>query len=317
MYNPDVGNAEEFDVDYSEGFFTSPIPAVETPSDNPSVTPIAETDTPDNIVENTPGLEDWPEGHPMKASQDKRRYEYWQSQHSKLNNEYSALKQQLAQVEPVLPVARFLQENPQVIQALDSYLKQGNQPAPVQPTAQPPEVQLPVKPIKPADYSEADMFDPNTNTYKYLAAERDYELALIRHERETMKKEQESYKQFMEEQKALVANERKNSQLQAILTTQHGLSKEQVGEFISEMDSPASIELDTLVEFWKFRKGLLKNSGTPSLVPNRVQELQTQLRNKQKTGTIAGSPGENAPQYDEDDMFNLSLIEAGKKGRFF
>lgn len=317
MYNPDVGNAEEFDVNYSEGFFTDPAPAVETPSDNSPITPIAETDIPNDIVENTPGLEDWPEGHPMKASQDKRRYEYWQSQHSKLNNEYNALKQQVAQIEPVLPVAHFLQENPQIIQALDSYFRYGAQPAPEQPMVQPPETQPPVKPIKPADYSEADMFDPNTNTYKYLAAERDYELALLRYEREAMKKEQESYKRFMEEQKALVANERKTSQLQAILTTQHGLSQEQVGEFISEMDSPASIELDTLVEFWKFKKGLSKNSNTPSHVPSKVQELQAQLRNKQRAGTIAGSPGENAPQYNEDDMFNLSLIEAGKKGRFF
>lgn len=298
---------DEFGVDYTDNFFSNP-PAQSQPMQVEQ--PIAPVQ-PDVDTQ----LGDWPEGHPMQASQEEKRYQYWQSQHDRLKNEYETLKQSTQEVQAFVPVARYLQENPHIIQALESHLANpGSSPVQSQQVAQPQatQYQVPAEPTKPTDYNLMDMHDPSTESGKYEIARRQYELDLLKYERESFKRDREQFEAYMNEQKMEREKQKQTEGLYKSLEADYQLDRDSAQRFVQEMSDPSTLELKSLIEFWKF-----KNGKVAPQAGQQVQQKMQQIQKMTRTPSMASVPGQGGDPMDADDMFNLSLKQWGSRGRSF
>lgn len=303
---------DEFGVNYTEDFFsapTPPVPPVNQPmqSEQPIAPVQSDVDT---------QLGDWPDGHPMQASQEEKRYQYWQSQHDRLKNEYETLRQSTQEVQAFVPVARYLQENPHIIQALESHLAGTTAtPAQAQQVSQPQAMQpqVPAEPTKPADYNLMDMHDPSTDSGKYEIARRQYELDLLKYERESFQRDRKEFESYMNEQKMAQQKQQQTEGLFKTLESDYQLDRDSAQKFVQEMSDPSTLELKSLIEFWKFKNG--------KVAPQAGQQVQQRMQQIQKTMTrtpsLASVPGQGGDPMDADDMFNLSLKQWGSRGRSF
>jgi hypothetical protein len=79
------------------------------------------------------------------------------------------------------------------------------------------------------------------------------------------------------------------------------------------MSDPSTLELKSLIEFWKFKSG--------KVAPLAGQQVQQKMQQLQKTMTrtpsMAQVPGQGGDPIDADDMFNMSLKQWGQRGRSF
>ena len=110
------------------------------------------------------------------AKENPSRHEYWQSQHDKVNNELGNAHKELDYYKQQLgPLQDYLKQNPNVVNAIDRQLSNGQpqgQPQqqaqqPVQGNQQEP-LQKPDKPTRPSDYNEVDAYnDPDSSSFKY------------------------------------------------------------------------------------------------------------------------------------------------------
>lgn len=97
------------------------------------------------------------DGTVSEPKHDPTRYEFWQ-------REANLLRDELSKVKDYLPIARYVQENPHLLQAVEADLKQKK----AGPSG-PPE--LPQAPAQPSDYDEGAAYtDPASTSFKYRVA---------------------------------------------------------------------------------------------------------------------------------------------------
>jgi len=263
------------------------------------------------------GLEDWPEDHPAQNPQngsEQQRYQYWQSQADKNKAELEKYKQQLAEVQPFVPVARYLQDNPQVINGLQTFFQGGERPdaglAAQQVPQQPPVPSAPVEPVRPATYNALDLDDPNSETSKYEQALKSYERSLTKYEIEQLRKEREEFASFKNSQIEEYRKTQANQQLQQYLGQKYQFNAEMTQQFIAEMDDPKTLELDALVDYWNYKRN--KGKQPVQQVQKQAQAFQNQRPQNQRPTSIAAIPAAET-MFNEDDMFNAALLQSGKR----
>ena len=131
----DTTNTQMFDVDVSQRTINE--------------TPVGEQQ-----VESVEGVSQQP------AKDDPSRFEYWQSQAAKAQNELQNYKQMEAQYTPYID---YLKANPQAVMNIDAAQQQVNQPA-QEAFPEPPE-----KPRRPRNFSREDaLSDSNSESARYL-----------------------------------------------------------------------------------------------------------------------------------------------------
>ena len=191
-----------------------------------------------------------PTGEPYQAKNDDKRFEYWQSRATRLENEMKRME----------PIVRNAQQ-PQ---------------AQVQPQAQPQEEQFPdppEKPRRPVGYNREQAYtDPNSTSAQYdnqVEEWRDrmdeynqlrvqYSEAVIS---EQYKKVEDARRQDYQRQQAVVKQQNDKAKVSEYVKANYGLSDSEASEFITKFSDPKSITIDNLVGLYNLQRG--KGGGAP------------------------------------------------------
>ena len=205
---------------------------------------------------------------------DQNRYQYWQSQADKYKNELESIKNQ-------------------------------QQQAPVQPQAPVQEAQAPVeefpaappKPQRPRMFSREEAYsDPSSESARYMdelegwrddmneynSLKSQYQTAVI--EDKFNQHEQARVAEAKKQQAAQQIAQQKN-ELKSHITGHYGMSDNEAEDFMTKMSDPTSINIDNLVQLYRFQNG-----GNPQQVatPSHPSEAFTQTKNAQQVPSPMG-----------------------------
>jgi len=297
-------------------------PSTPTPVEAPKPTPEPVSSDDDFF-----NIGDWPEGHPRRVEEpkdtesepvepstpteprtDPTRFEYWQSQATKAQN-------QLREAEPLLEIASFLQQNPQVLGTLKNQIA----PDPVNPqqsVQQPQELVKPTRPVKPSDYdSVAAHNDPESPSYKWREAMDEYhgDIADYYEKKEAIR--QEAADLAAQQAQRTMAVRQQMSSLANELVMEHGFKANEAKEFVTKYSDPRSVTLDNLIRLYRLEKQtpsppVENNQLKKDALINRRSNMQVPL-----PSAVTQSSQDPTQQYSDEDLFNASLRAAGRPRR--
>jgi hypothetical protein len=258
-----------------------------------SPAPAPENGTPEVVEETTQETE------PTEAKNDERRFEYWQSQAAKRENEVQALQQQLqaAQAQPATPAEVPAQQTQPAVEEFP-----------------PP----PAKPEKPRAFSRDEAWsDPSSESAKYLDEveewrdnmsqysdlKNQYDLAVMQEKLDNQEKQRQEAIQRHEAQRQVA---RQNQEIYEHVQGHYGFNDGEAREFIQTMSDPNSITMDNLVNLYRMQKGMSPQqpavTSGPSDTFNQVQNAQ---QIPSPMGVVTGETGQDTrPEGDQvmDDL---------------
>ena len=289
----------------TEALNTFGAPAQEGSADNNLPVENAFFNAEEEKTEEAPQQEQVPtveENLTQDAKNDKRRYQYWQSQAAKRENE---LKQMQAQLEKI-------QQAPAPTQA------PVEQPAKTVEEFPPP----PPAPKKPHRYSREEAWsDPSSESARYLdekeswdsdmsqynELKHQYDLALMQ---EKLDEQSNFLKAQEQERRKNIEKGRQVREITEHVQGHYGLTPEETSEFIRTMSSPESISMDNLVQLFRMNK-----AGAQQTVPSAgPSETFQQNKNAQQIPSPMGvmpAQGNQQTRNDEDSIMD-DLINAHK-----
>tara|TARA_R100000329_G_scaffold8761_1_gene10035 strand:+ start:6424 stop:7395 length:972 start_codon:yes stop_codon:yes gene_type:complete len=243
---------------------------------------------------------------------DKVRYEYWQSQASKAQN-------QLKEFEQIAPLVEYIKQNPYVIQNV--------QQAQQQATEAPKEDSLPeapVRPEKPRNFSrEEAMSDSSSESAKYMDDMDDWrdktnEYNRLFTEHQT-KKIQDNFeaiqqKEMQAEQVRIqqAAQAEQSAEIQKYAIANFGADEQTAAEFVKEMSSPESVSMNNLWQLFMMKKGMNQPVGqTPAAEPSpQFQQTQAAQQIPSPMGVMPAATTAN--QSSDADSIMDNLIDGWK-----
>ena len=227
---------------------------------------------------------------PLDAKNDERRYQYWQSQAAKRENELAELRQQV--------------ENNQQTQAPEEQAK------PVEEFPPPPEM-----PRKPGGFSyEEAMSDRQSESARYLEEKESWDVDVrqydtLRHQydlavmQEKLDKQNDYIVGQENQREAQVQQGRQVQQISEHVQGHYGFTPEDTKEFIRTMSDPSSISMDNLIQLFRMNKA---TGQQPAVNAGPSQEFQ-QMKNAQQIPSPMGVMPSQSPQdtrNDEDSIMD-------------
>ena len=224
------------------------------------------------------------QGQPLDAKNDERRYQYWQSQAAKRENELAEFRQQV--------------ENNQQTQAPEEQAK------PVEEFPPPPEM-----PRKPGGFSyEEAMSDRQSESARYLEEKESWDVDIrqydtLRHQydlavmQEKLDKQNDYLVGQENQREAQVQQGRQVQQISEHVQGHYGFTPEDTQEFIRTMSDPGSISMDNLVQLFRMNKASGQQTATNA---GPSQEFQ-QIKNAQQIPSPMGVMPSQSPQGNRND----------------
>lgn len=247
-------------------------------------------------------IEGTPESAPIQeqaqeynAKNDDKRFEYWQSQASKSQNDIASIQKQNQELQAQMKAMQTMQ----------------------QPTAEPVEEfpAPPERPTKPRTFSREEAYaDPNSESARYLdeyegwrdditeynGLKQEYTVAQMQEKLDAQEqvrqdeiKRQQAYSQQQEQMRGV------NTHLQG----HYGFNDSDAQEFIQQMSDPNSLSLDNLVQLYRLQKG----QGQPDQNAGPSPEFQQTQRAQQipsPMGVQTGQGGGNDARTDSDKIMD-------------
>ena len=260
----------------------------------------------DNVAEE-PQVAEQPQETPQEE-----RYEYWQSKYDQQASEYNRMQEKMKELENVAPIAKHIEENPWILDNVASSLS-GNTPKVAGNTESRGLPKKPERPSKPNNYDPSEAYmDPESSSFKYRDSLDNY--------REDLVSYQENMESYREEQqnKQYEAQQRQQQEAMAVqqqeamarnLQESYGYTPDRATEFIKYYSSPDSISLENLVALDRLRTA-------PSSAEVETRQKAEMMKNRQNRVNIpppaSVGGGENQPQYSDEDLFNLGLMQKKK-----
>ena len=244
------------------------------------------------------------------AKNDENRYQYWQSQASKLENELGQVKEAQAQ-QQLMMQQQMLANQP---------------PAQTEPERFP---DAPARPVKPRNFSREDAYqDPSSESARFLDEQEEwrdnmeeyrdlkgqYDSAVIQ---ERINKEQEVRVQEAQRQQAYAQQKAQINQVGNMVMDKYGLSQEEAGSFIQDMSSDESLTMDNLVQLWRMKQGQGAPVGTP--VQNSPSPTFQQTQRAQQIPSPMGvmpSAGQQTQGSTEDQIMDKMVLDFNNKNPF-
>jgi len=245
------------------------------------------------------------------------RYQYWQSQAAKLQN-------QLNEVKEYQPMVDYLRSNPEAVQSITPG---GQTPqAEAAPTSQEQEEfpPPPERPEQPTGFSREEAYsDPasasaqyldsvdkwrdDTQQYNQLASK--YEIALMR---EQYNQKIEGLEKVEQQRVAQAEETKKMTEVREYVANNYDLG-ENLDDFLTSMNDPNSINMDDLVGYYKYKKGA--GSIAPQKpVSNAPSKAFNQLRRAQSVPQPMGvQPAQTNTPSDSTNDFMDMLIKDNKQ----
>ena len=245
---------------------------------------------------------------------DKVRYEYWQSQAQKANNQLQQMQQQWG------PTMQYIQQNPQVIgnmQTAHAGVPVSEEPAQDESFPEPPE-----RPTKPRGYSRSEALeDPQSDSARYLdeldgwredmdeynSLRADYNSALVTEKMESM--EAEKAKQ-MEALKRDAAARKQNAEINQHVQAQYQMNDVEAREFIEWGNRPDNLTMDNLVQLYRFQKGqgTVEQKGQVAPPSQDFQQVQRTAEVRTPMGVVSGQSSAPEPPKKPGDSLMDGLI---------
>lgn len=224
-----------------------------------------------------------------------KRFSYWQSEAAKAKNELNVLKQQLEILTPYIPVIRYIQENPEIIEKIEGSLGQNQQE---------PQLQRPTPPPKPANYNPIEAYnDPESESFKWREANEAYREQLADYLLKMEELRQEAFRKAQEERAFIEQRNQQYKQAATILATQYNMSEPDIVEFIQKYSDPKSISLDNLVKLYMLEKGQIQSN-------QKLNSIAQRQSKKVPLPAGIGSAAETVTQISDEDVFNASIKQA-------
>ena len=250
---------------------------------------------------------------PVEAKNDDTRYEYWQSQAAKKDNELSQLKAQQQQI--------MMMQQQQMQQAQS---QQQAQPEETKQFPGPPE-----KPNKPRNYSREEAYaDSNSESARYLDdvdewrddmdeykdLRHQYDLAVVQ---EKMQKTEEARVNEVKKQQFYAKKQQQLSEVNQLVQSKYGLNSDESANFIRDMSSDDSLTMDNLVQLWRMKQGQGAPVGTP--VQNNPSPTFQQTKRAQQIPSPMGvmpSTGNQTQGSTEDQIMDKMISDLDSKNPF-
>ncbi|MAF42667.1 MAG: hypothetical protein CMI54_00670 [Parcubacteria group bacterium] len=242
--------------------------------------------------------------------EDPNQHQYWQSQYDKVKSEFDNVNQKYQEMENLAPIARYIQENPGVLDNVQQSLSKSPQAGQAPPEPQPEPLKRPERPTKPAEYDAIDAYsDPNTASYKYRDSMDAYRDGMIEFQEErnnimenAMVGEAERQRQIMMQQQ----QQQQMSSVKAQLTQGYEFSPDDADKFISEMAKPESITMDNLVALWKMKQA---PPGQVLANQRKAEEMHRQKERLSIPSTLGVAPAETPSDVAVEDRVMDALID--------
>ena len=260
----------------------------------------------DNVAEE-PQVAEQPQETPQEE-----RYEYWQSKYDQQASEYNRMQEKMKELENVAPIAKHIEANPWILDNVAQSLS-GNTPEVAGNTESRGLPKKPERPSKPSNYDPSEAYmDPESSSFKYRDSLDNYREDLVSYQ-----EDMESYRED-QQNKQYEAQQRQQQEAMAVqqqeamarnLQESYGYTPDRATEFIKYYSSPDSISLENLVALDRIR-------NAPSSAEVETRQKAEMMKNRQNRvnipppASIGG--GENQPQYSEEDLFNLGLMQKKK-----
>ena len=263
---------------------------------------------PDNNVETTVESQE-----PLSdAKNDDTRYEYWQSQAAKKDNELEQLK---AQQQQMMAMQQQMMQQPQ---------------APAQPE---PEVDkfpdAPTRPSKPRNFSREEAYsDSSSESARYLDEVEDwrdnmeeykelkhqYDMAIIQ---EQLGNERKARVEEVQRREAYAKQQQEIANVNNMVQTKYGLNPEEAQSFIKEMSSKDSLTMDNLVQLWRIKQGQnAPVSGNVQTTPSpTIQQTKRAQQVPSPMGTMPGT-GNQATGSTEDQIMDRMISDLDSRNPF-
>jgi hypothetical protein len=234
-----------------------------------------------------------------------------QSQQSVVNTntedpKYKALQDELESYRAYMPIARYLQENPQSLTILQEQLTNTAK------QQEAPKLEKPQRPAKPSNYDALDD-NPESESYKYRLAMEEYPVKLAEYTEAIYNEKQDKIEAILQQQEA---ERQQIEQLKSIygeVTSKHGLNAQEAQEFLKFIKDPNSVTTDKLVQLFKLTKA---PSNGAAQTQKKINEFQKRTERTASPLPAGVQPGQSAPQYDENDQFNIGLLRQGNRTKY-
>jgi len=235
---------------------------------------------------------------------DDSQFQYWQSQADKKQAELDELKSKLSDIDEVLPIARHLKRNPEILDKVQ------------EPKKETAKMERPVKPSKPAgfDHSEA-LEDPTSNSAKYLAEREEYMDAMSDYMVEMDAQREADLNSRTEAQDRLVREQETMRDLQY----KYNYTPEQAADFMKTMSSPDSLSMDNLVKLHQLNNS---KGQVTQVSASEISKQQTLSNRQQKTvipkpiGVQPGASVQSPKTSTEDQIMDTMINDFNKKNIF-
>ena len=248
---------------------------------------------------------------PTDARNDDTRYEYWQSQAAKRENELNQMKAQQQQVMAMQQQQMMQQQQAQ---------------------AQPEQEEFPdapSKPKKPRSFSREEAYaDSSSESARYLDEVDEWrddmqEYKDLRHQydmaqvTEHLQATEAQRQQEIQRQQHYAQQRQQLAQVDNLVQTKYGLNAEESRTFIQDMSSNQSLTMDNLVQLWRMKQGQGAPTGQP--VQNTPSPTFQQTKRAQQIPSPMGtmpSTGNQAQGSTEDQIMDRMISDLDSKNPF-
>ena len=258
-----------------------------------------ETETPQ---EQASPVEGTPESAPIQeqaqeynAKNDDKRFEYWQSQASKTQNDMASIQQQNQELQAQMNAMQTMQ----------------------QPTAEPAEEfpAPPERPNKPRGFNREEAYgDPSSESARYLddyeewrdniseynSLKQEYTTAQMQ---ERLDAQEQVRQDEIQKQQAYAQQQQQMQGVSTHLQGHYGFNDGEANEFIQQMSDPNSLSLDNLVQLYRLQKG--QGQPDPNAGPSpEFQQTQRAQQIPSPMGVQTGQGGGNDARSDSDKIMD-------------
>ena len=262
--------------------------------------------------EASPQVEGTPESAPIQeqaqeynAKNDEKRFEYWQSQASKNQNEAAQIQQQN-------------QERQAQVKAMQA-IKSEEPKKPAKRFPAPPD-----KPKKPRTFSRDEAYsDPNSESARYLDEYEEWrddmnEYSNLKQEhtvaqmQEKLDVQEKVRQDDIQRQQAYAAQQEQMQGVSTHLQGHYGFNDTESQEFIQQMSDPNSLSLENLVQLYRLQKG--QGQPDPNAGPSpEFQQTQRAQQIPSPMGVQTGQGGGNDAKSDSDKIMDNMITDFKSK----
>ena len=254
----------------------------------------------------------------VTAKQDPNQHQYWQSQYDKVKGEYDNLESKYQEIESLEPIAKYIQQNPGVLDNVTQSLSSGQQPGQPQQEVQEEPMKRPDRPTKPAEYDAIDAYsDPNSASYKYKESMDSYRDGMIEFQEKRNEAMEGALRQEAERQQQMMQRQQQVQQMSNVktqLTQGYSFSDTDAEQFIKEMAKPDSISMDNLVALYRMKQS---PSGEVLANQRKADEMRRQKAKLNIPSTVGVAPAETTTQASVEDRVMDALIDDYKSNNPF